>query len=203
MRARLTCLALALALASPALAKPRQHGNVIFDLPAGWAAGTTRPDGTLVILSDLPNDACAFCYIYIAAGEARAQGPDAWLAANATRFVDADDADKPVVEPISGPELFNFNGRPGAMMGQKVDGDLQMLFAVQLFGRVEMFGFEMPAGGRGRTGRQHGHLRPRRDADDRRRALRLGRRGPADAGSAARRAFGRLLGHLDLLDDRP
>ena len=42
MRARLTCLALALALASPALAKPRQHGNVIFDLDCAAALRTVH-----------------------------------------------------------------------------------------------------------------------------------------------------------------
>ncbi len=50
-----------------------------------------------------------------------------------------------MVEPVSPPEAFNLKGRPAAMMAQKVDGDVQMLFAVQLFGRMELIGFEMPA----------------------------------------------------------
>ncbi len=131
--------------AAPLAADPRQQGNVIIDLPEGWTVGTTTENGTLVVYSDLPDDECEFCYIYIASGDSRAEEPDRWITANNTRFVDQDDIDPPVVEPMSQPDLFNFSGRPGAMLGQKVDGNLQMLFAVQLPGRMELIGFQMPA----------------------------------------------------------
>lgn len=51
-------LMLALLFALPAAAETRQHGNVIFDLPEGWRIGKVRQDGTQVIWSDLPDDAC-------------------------------------------------------------------------------------------------------------------------------------------------
>jgi hypothetical protein len=136
---------LVLALAFPAGAETRQHGNLIFTLPPGWFTGSRQEDGTLTLLSDLANDECDFCYIYISSGAAGAARPDTWVAANAARFVEQDDIDPPVVEGLGPVELFNLKGRPGALLGQKVDGRLQLLFAVQLFGRMELIGFEMPA----------------------------------------------------------
>lgn len=138
MRAFLTCLAVMVALASPTLAKPQQHGNVIFDLPAGWATGTTQPDGTLVILSDLPNDECEYCYIYVTSGIAGGGTLAEVLKAQIDRFREEDD---PPAEIMSGPEVMNLGGRPAAMMGLKVGSDLQVLVAVQLFGRIELFAF--------------------------------------------------------------
>jgi hypothetical protein len=134
-----------LVLTHPAVAETRQHGNLIFTVPTGWTTGGQQEDGTLTLLSDLPDDECEFCYIYISSGAVGANYPDRWLTANAARFVEKDEIDPPFVEPLGPAELFNLKGRPGALLGQKVDGDLQMLFAVQLFGRMELIGFEMPA----------------------------------------------------------
>jgi hypothetical protein len=55
-------------LSAPALAETCQHGNVIFDIPAGWSVGATDDDGTLTLISDLPHGACEFCYIHITPG---------------------------------------------------------------------------------------------------------------------------------------
>jgi hypothetical protein len=141
----LPVLLLAMLSAPVARAETRQHGNLIFDIPTGWTPGAISPDGTLTLLSDLPDDACEFCYVYLSSGAAGASRPDAWLATQSARFVEKDEIDPPVVEPLSPPEVFNLKGRPAAMMAQKVDGNVQMLFAVQLFGRMELIGFEMPA----------------------------------------------------------
>jgi hypothetical protein len=138
-------LAALLLLTLPLSAETRQHGNVVFDIPQGWNTGAVRDDGTLVLLSDLPDDACEFCYIYISPGFVGPGRADSWLAANADRFIDLDESDPPQVQLMSAAELFNLKGRPAATLAQQVDGDVQMLFAIQLFGRMELIGFEMPA----------------------------------------------------------
>ena len=135
-------LMLALLFALPAAAETRQHGNVIFDLPEGWRIGKVRQDGTQVIWSDLPDDACQTCAIYIATGDAGTVALDAYLTAQTLRFAEPAEAG-PQVEPMAS-EMVNIHGRPGGMQGQKVDGKLQILIAVQLFGRMELIGFETP-----------------------------------------------------------
>ncbi|RYI21296.1 MAG: hypothetical protein EON48_08445, partial [Acetobacteraceae bacterium] len=139
---RLT-LALIAALAVPAAAETRQHGNVIFDIPPGWETGGTRDDGSLILRSELPNDECEYCVIYITPGERTTGRADAWVSGQTRRFIDADDT--PEITVMVKPDISNLNGRPAAMLGQKVDSDLQILFAIQLFGRMELIGFEASA----------------------------------------------------------
>ncbi|MCB6178232.1 hypothetical protein LHP98_08830 [Rhodobacter sp. Har01] len=43
--------------APPAAAETRQHGNIVFAPPAGWALGAVQDGGTQM-LSDRPNDEC-------------------------------------------------------------------------------------------------------------------------------------------------
>jgi hypothetical protein len=136
-------LAALLMLALPLSAETRQHGNVIFDIPAGWNSGAVLEDGTLVLWSDLPNDECEFCTIYIATSTSTGGRADTWVTGQTRRFIDADD--DPEVTLMTKPEIANLSGRPAAMLGQKVDSDLQMLFAIQLFGRMELIGFEASA----------------------------------------------------------
>ena len=139
---RLT-LALIACLATPLAAETRQHGNVIFDIPAGWKTGGTRDDGTLILRSELPDEECEYCVIYLTPG-ARATGrADTWVSGQNRRFIDEDDA--PEVSVLVKPEIANLRGRPAAMLGQKVDSDMQILFAIQLFGRMELIGFEASA----------------------------------------------------------
>ena len=131
-------MAALLLFALPLSAETRQHGNVIFDIPTGWQTGGTRDDGTLILWSDLPDDECEYCAIYITPG-ARANGrADTWVAAQTRRFIDEDDA--PEVTVLVKPEIANLGGRPAAMLGQRVDRDMQILFAIQLFGRMELIG---------------------------------------------------------------
>lgn len=136
-------LALIASLATPIAAETRQHGNVIFDVPAGWQVGATRDDGSLILWSDLPDDECEYCRIYITPGMSASGRADSWVSGQTRRFIDADDAPEVVV--LVQPEITNLKGRPAAMLGQKVDSDMQILFAVQLFGRMELIGFEASA----------------------------------------------------------
>lgn len=134
---------LSLVLAGPVAAETRQHGNVIFDIPPGWELGGTKEDGTLILRSELPGDECEYCRIYITPGTRTGGRVDQWLETQGARFVDADDASDVTV--VVAPTVQNLNGRPSAMLGQTVDGDLQILFAVQLFGRMELIAFDAPA----------------------------------------------------------
>jgi hypothetical protein len=136
-------LALATCLALPVAAETRQHGNVIFDIPAGWKLGATQDDGTLILWSDLPNDECEYCRIYITPGFRATGRADTWARTQTRRFIDLDET--PEITPLVQPEVMNLKGRPAAMLGQKVDSDLQILFAIQLFGRMELIGFEASA----------------------------------------------------------
>jgi hypothetical protein len=136
-------LALVLGLAAPATGETRQHGNVIFDIPAGWTTGGQLDDGTLILRSELPEDECDYCRIFITPG-ARASGrADAWVAGQTRDFIDQ--YDDPEITVVVRPKITNLAGRPAAMLGQKVDSDLQILFAIQLFGRMELIGFEASA----------------------------------------------------------
>jgi hypothetical protein len=136
-------LALIACLGTPLAAETRQHGNLIFDIPKGWELGGTRDDGSLILRSDLPNDECEYCVVYITAGERATGRADIWVSGQTRRFIDADDS--PKITPLVEPEIANLKGRPAAMLGQKVDSDLQVLFAIQLFGRMELIGFEASA----------------------------------------------------------
>lgn len=138
-------LAALILLSQPLSAETRQHGNVIFDVPEGWNSGAVQDDGTLILWSDLPDDECEFCRIYIGASTMTGGRADAWVATQSARFTDPDDDEAPEIEQIAAPELFSLKGLPAARMGQLVDGDMQSLFAVQLFGRMELIGFEAPA----------------------------------------------------------
>ncbi len=132
--------ALILCLATPSAADTRQHGNLVFDLPLGWSVGATRDDGSLTLLSELPNHECEFCYVYITPGQAVQTRLDTFLFTQLTRFIA--DEDTPEREVIMQPETINVGGRPGAILGQTVDNNLQVLMAVQLIGRIELIAFE-------------------------------------------------------------
>lgn len=132
-------------LALPLAAETRQHGNLLYEIPGGWRSGADLPDGTLVLWSDLPDDACDGCRIYLSAGARTGGKVVDWLASQSRHFVEEDENDPPKVAPMTASEVINIKGRPGAMRGQTVDGDMQILLAVQLFGRMELIGFEGPA----------------------------------------------------------
>lgn len=132
-------------LASPLAAETRQHANLIYTLPAGWDSGAVLDDGTLILRSDLPDDECEYCRIYLSTGSKTGGKVVDWLASQSRRFVEDDPTDPPEVIPMMASAVTNLRGRPSAMRGQTVDGDLQVLLAIQLFGRMELLGFEGPA----------------------------------------------------------
>lgn len=57
------------------------------------------------------------------------------------RFVDTDASEAPVIKPLESAQPTALQGYRAAMLGQRVDSDVQLLFAVQLPDRMEMFGF--------------------------------------------------------------
>jgi hypothetical protein len=139
-------LAAALAtLAAPLCAEPHQHGNVIFDVPEGWRVGGVDDTGTLTLLSDLPNDECEFCYVYIGTGIDSEMRLDSYLFSQVTRFIDDDET--PTREVIMAPNVVKAEGREVALMGQLVDSDMQILFATKLSGRMEIMAFDGGADG--------------------------------------------------------
>ena len=138
-------LALIICLATPLAAETRQHGNLVYDIPSGWVSGALRADGTRLLRAELAGEECKYCLILITPG-ARAGGRvDQWLAAQSRRFVEEDPDDPPTVTPMTASGVINLGGRPAAMLGQTVEGELQILVAVQLFGRMELIGFTAPA----------------------------------------------------------
>jgi hypothetical protein len=131
-------LALAL-LATPALAEPRQHGNVVYDLPPDWSQGALER-GAQILIYDGPEEACEFCYLHIAPGAPAAGDLAAWLAAESQRFIEKDERDS--VEVIQAAEVTGTNPRPLAIMAQKVDSSIQVIFALEAGGRFEAITFE-------------------------------------------------------------
>jgi hypothetical protein len=132
-------LPLLLALPFALHAEKRQFGNVIYDVPQGWMVGAVR-DGYQVLLSDMPDDLCEFCYIYIGTGSPGAWDPVTYLTTQRYSFVDPEDRSS--VEVIQMPEAGQVGPLETAMMGTKVDGDLQILIAVALKDRTEIIGFQ-------------------------------------------------------------
>lgn len=134
-------LALLAALAAtPLAAERRQFGNVIYDLPPDWSQGRAD-EGAQALLFEGDEEACPFCALYVGAGAPAEGDLVAWLGRNALAFVEADD--RGAVEVTSPPELSSTSdGRPVAIMAQRVDSDLQVLFAFLAGNRFELVAFE-------------------------------------------------------------
>lgn len=122
-----------------AAAEKRQFGNVVYELPPGWVEGATR-DGYRVFLSDLPDDRCEFCYIYLDAGRKGSGKVTTYLRSERGRFVDEED--RAGIEIVQEAEEATLGGRPGAIMAIQADGAMQVLVAVRLDGRFQMMGFQ-------------------------------------------------------------
>lgn len=144
IRSILTAIAGLLAQPATVLAPltPGQHqfGNVVFTLPEGWNLGRDT-GGIQVITSDLPDDLCGYCYIYVSAGFPAGGSLTDFLIAHQSQF--ADDADAAAsVELMSPPDLLAFSGHPAAMMGITIGSDFQVLVAYDLGDRYELLAFE-------------------------------------------------------------
>jgi hypothetical protein len=116
-----------------------QFGNVIYTLPADWRLGNDA-DGVQIILSDLPDDVCEYCYIYISAGFPAEGSLTDFLRSKQGVFVDEED--RPGIEVMAEPDLLQASGHDAAMMAIKADSDFQMLLAIDLGDRYELLAFE-------------------------------------------------------------
>lgn len=135
----LVLAALLALVALPASAERRQFGNVVYDLPPDWSQGRSD-EGRQVLLFDGEDDVCPYCSLSIGAGEPARGDLATWLRGQFLAFVDEEDRD--AVEVLSGPDLVSEGGRTLAMMGQRVDDDVQMLFGFEEGGRFELVGFQ-------------------------------------------------------------
>ena len=126
---------------APIVALPGQYqfGNVVYSLPDGWTPGRNS-DGVQVIYSDLPDDLCEYCYVYISAGYP-AEGTLAdFITLHQADFADEDDRDS--IRVISAPAPLIASGKTAQMMGITLDQDFQVLVAYDLGDRYELVAFE-------------------------------------------------------------
>lgn len=122
---------LALLAAGPAAAERRQFGNVVYDLPPDWSQGR-YDEGAQVLFFEGDEEVCPYCSLHIGPGEP-AQGDLAiWLRRQSLLFVDEDD--RGAVEVVTDPDLVESGARTIAMLGQRVDSDVQMLFGFEAGG---------------------------------------------------------------------
>ena len=120
-------------------ADQRQFGNTVYTPLPGWAAGRDE-DGKLVFISDLPNDLCKYCYINLSASHLGRGDVATYLKREALLFVDEDDQDS--VTFVGEPSATTLAGHDAAMQGLKVGSNMQIVIAVSLGDRFEMFAFQ-------------------------------------------------------------
>jgi hypothetical protein len=135
----LLALALLALAPNPASAEQRQFGNIIYSPLPGWYAGSDEV-GQLNFLSDLPDDLCEFCYIYLTNSRLGRGNLKTFLKREHLRFVDEDDQDDVTV--MGEPGVISIAGQDALMLGQKVGTDIQILVAVALDDRFELLGFQ-------------------------------------------------------------
>lgn len=128
----------ALMLPGAVLAEQRQHGNAVMTLPEGWTTGR-REHGTLTLLPDLPGDECKYCRVWIAPSQVKTGAPDKLILRNLRLFLEPDD---PAPEPIGKMSLTQEGRHKVAMQGVKSGRDVQVLLAVELADRTEIYGFK-------------------------------------------------------------
>ena len=139
MRTSQSILACLLLVPTIATAEQRQFGNSVYSPPPGWISGNDS-DGKLVFLSDLPNDLCEFCYINLSASQPGRGSLEMYLNREKLRFVDPDDRESTKV--VGDQTLVSLAGHQAAMQGLKVDGNIQVVIALSLGDRFELFGFQ-------------------------------------------------------------
>lgn len=125
----------------PALAHAdqRQFGNTVYTPLPGWTEGRDD-DGKLVLLPDLPDDLCEFCYIHLSASRPRRGSVAKYLNRENLLFVDEDDQDSDTV--MGAPSVITLSGHEAAMQALKIGRTMQIVMAVSLGDRFEMFGFQ-------------------------------------------------------------
>ena len=125
-------------LAGPATAETRQFGNLIYIPPEDWRIGKPK-DGILMLFSELPDDLCEYCRIYLGAGRIGGGKITTFLRSQRETFVDEGDRNK--IEIVAPPQEVTLGKRPAAIMGLKTRRNIYVVFAVDLEDRFELFGF--------------------------------------------------------------
>lgn len=121
-----------------AQAETLQHGNIIYTLPPNWETGRLE-GGIQTVRSDLPDDLCEYCYIYLGTGETKRGSLLDYVARVAPKFVDEDDRD--AVSVLQKPEITRIGPLSVGIMGQLVDGDPMFVLGYELSDRFEVAAF--------------------------------------------------------------
>lgn len=138
MKRLLGLVALVLALTGPAVAETRQFGNIIYSPPPDWRVSNPK-DGILTLFSELPNDLCEYCRIYLGAGRIGGGKITTFLKSQRKTFVDEDDHGE--IQIVAPPQEVTLGNRPAAIMGLKTRRNFLILFAVALDDRFELLAF--------------------------------------------------------------
>lgn len=117
-----------------------QFGNTVYTLPPGWELGRDD-DGVQVIYSELPDDLCDYCYVYVSAGFPAEGNLTDFLLRHQGDFAD-DEEERASIKVMSQPELMTASGKPAAMMAITLDSGLQILVAYDLGTRHELLAFQ-------------------------------------------------------------
>ncbi len=134
-----TLPALLILTAAPAFAEPRQHGNLIYDLPENWYAGKNEA-GIRTLVYDGDDEACEFCYIYLSAGVEKSGDLAAFMEAKAPLFIDEDDrGDITVLQP---PAVSSAGPVKIAIYGLKADSSMLIVMGYELPDRFELVAFD-------------------------------------------------------------
>lgn len=129
------CLA---ALAAPAEAELRQHGDVVYDLPPGWSANGVR-DGIHYVAVG-PGSPCHSCAVGLGLPEP-AEGPvEDWLAAEALGYVWPDW--RPLAVVTKPPRVVATEPRTLAATTLDVNGYVVVAYAVEVEGHYQFLAFE-------------------------------------------------------------
>jgi hypothetical protein len=127
------------ALASVAHGEVRQFGNVIYTIPQGWTEGARR-DGYQIFLSDLPEDVCEFCYLYLGTGAPAKGSLGGFVGMNLMTFIDPED--RQGWKPVGKADSFS-TGKHTAMMQGITDGSsILVLVGIDTGERYEIVGFQ-------------------------------------------------------------
>ena len=136
---RILIPAVLLFCATVAVAEPRQHGNLIYDLPANWSPGRHEA-GILTLIYDGDDEACKFCYIYLSAGVEKSGDLASFVEARAPLFIDEDDRD--AITVLQAPAVSEAGPVKIALYGLKVDSNLLIVMGFELPDRFELVAFD-------------------------------------------------------------
>ncbi|MGL4238108.1 hypothetical protein [Tabrizicola sp.] len=125
--------------AAMAGAEPRQHGNLIYDLPDNWYLGHNSA-GIRTLVYDGDDEICQFCYIYLSAGVQKSGDLAAFVEEKAPLFVDEEDRDDITV--LQPPSVSTIGPMSIALYGLKVDSNIVIYMGFELPDRFELVAFD-------------------------------------------------------------